>query len=667
MSKLTAALSWAARGFRVFPLQENSKLPKFEQFYDVASTDTATITAWWQDPLTGIERDYNVGVDTSRLLVIDLDNKDGKAGQANYEAIGGRFDTLTVRTPTGGYHLYYDPAGAAYANSQGDNGVAPGVDTRGWHGYVLAPGSTIDDRAYELMFDAELARVPGVVLPKLRAPEARAERAASAELDTPSAIATARAFLDTRTAAYQGMGGDDHTFRTICEVRDRGVSEATALELLLEDWNERCEPPWPVLELQAKVQNAYAYAQRGEGEKSPEAYFGGVNLIEPERAPATHLDAIGDDDAFGNVLPEETVQPRPWLLEGLLLRRAVSALIAPGSAGKSLAALTLAVHLAHGDAVVWGRVNRFAGQPVRSIVYDAEDDLGEMSVRVHGICRALGYDPRAVTPHIFLWSGRGSGMAKRFKVAIGDPPAIQEEHVKSLVAFAVRKDVQFIALVPLGKLHDANENDNGAMGYVMDCFGLVAEQSGAAVMIAHHTAKPNGAMSESHAGNANAGAGAKRIVDTSRAAFTLETMGQNDAIRYGIGAADRFRYVRLDDAKHNYTLQGGRPTWLYKETVKLLNGDLVGSLKETNMDERADITKQRAAAIILHAIQRGGGSSVSVKDAADALRAEDELFRAMTATQLKAEVENWFREVFQAGEAAIKIDMVSGTKSVVMQ
>ena len=240
MSKLEHALAWAARGFRIFPLREDTKLPIHEKSYDIATVDTATITGWWRDDLTGLERGHNIGVDTSRLLVVDIDNKDGKNGQAHYEAMGGRTcDTLTVRTPTGGYHLYYNPGGAAYANSQGDNGgIAPGVDTRGHHGYVLAPGSTIDGRAYVLVQDVPLAPVPDVVLPKLKAPEARAERAAAADLDTPTAIATARAFLNSRTAAYQGMGGNAHTYQTACELRDRGVSEQTALDLMLEGWND---------------------------------------------------------------------------------------------------------------------------------------------------------------------------------------------------------------------------------------------------------------------------------------------------------------------------------------------------------------------------------------------------------------------------------------------
>ena len=39
----------------------------------------------------------------SDMVVIDIDVKLGKNGLAEYEALGGDYDTLVVRTPSGGY------------------------------------------------------------------------------------------------------------------------------------------------------------------------------------------------------------------------------------------------------------------------------------------------------------------------------------------------------------------------------------------------------------------------------------------------------------------------------------------------------------------------------------------------------------------------------------
>ena len=55
----------------------------------------------------------------------------------------------------------------------------------------------------------------------------------------------ARHYLRSEAApAIEGMNGDDRTIKVACWLRDLGVSEGAALDLMLSDWNERCEPPW---------------------------------------------------------------------------------------------------------------------------------------------------------------------------------------------------------------------------------------------------------------------------------------------------------------------------------------------------------------------------------------------------------------------------------------
>ena len=55
--------------------------------------------------------------------------------------------TYTVKTPTGGLHLYYiAPDGPEIRNSAGK--IGPLIDVRAAGGYVLAAGSVLDERAY---------------------------------------------------------------------------------------------------------------------------------------------------------------------------------------------------------------------------------------------------------------------------------------------------------------------------------------------------------------------------------------------------------------------------------------------------------------------------------------------------------------------------------------
>lgn len=290
MTMLDHALAWASRGFRVFPLRENSKVPLRDGWTETASSDPAQIKQWWCDPLTGIIRDFNVGVLTSGLALVDADIKWGKAGVINYLEYGGEPNTLTVRTPSGGYH-YYHTAPHEVANSQGDSGgIAPGVDVRGWHGYVLAPGSVIDGKEYALVNDAPVAPLPAELLARMRRPEDRTERTAMPAIegvDDPAAIASATGYLLSALPAISGMGGNTRTYQTAVQVRDRGASEAVCFELMLEHFNERCEPPWTPDELRGVVANAYAYAQNAEGAKHPERDFGDLDMSKMPAPPVS--------------------------------------------------------------------------------------------------------------------------------------------------------------------------------------------------------------------------------------------------------------------------------------------------------------------------------------------------------------------------------------------
>ena len=164
-------------------------------------------------------------------------------------------------------------------------GVLSGVDIRASNGYVLAPGSTIGTRGY-MAYDALLEPIPmpqklRAVLRRPREMSGNVERKEpSGGWDTPQALAAGRSYLRGRGTAIEGQGGDLWTYQTACGLRDRGVSEEMALQLLIEpcetdgepegrSWNDRCDPPWDIdgsqNSLSAKVSNAYRYAENPPG------------------------------------------------------------------------------------------------------------------------------------------------------------------------------------------------------------------------------------------------------------------------------------------------------------------------------------------------------------------------------------------------------------------
>jgi len=171
----SCALSFASRGWHVFPLTPGTKKPPvIDRWEHRASTDPDQIHHWWR------EVPFNVGIATgpSGLVVVDLDTaKPGERAATPWARLGigsgaavlrelthqhqtRITPTFAVRTPTRGWHLYYSaPAGAALRNTQGVLGWK--IDTRAWGGYVVAPGSRVPSGAYELIIDRDPAELPG--------------------------------------------------------------------------------------------------------------------------------------------------------------------------------------------------------------------------------------------------------------------------------------------------------------------------------------------------------------------------------------------------------------------------------------------------------------------------------------------------------------------------
>ncbi|MFI8204452.1 bifunctional DNA primase/polymerase [Streptomyces sp. NPDC085937] len=189
---LASALTAAERGWPVIPLHPGSKRPAghaeracprtnrctggHRTPEERATTDPNLIHAAWA------HRPYNVGIATgpAGLLVIDLDPikaeepKGAPDGATALQALCERAgqvlpDTYRVRTARG-EHLYFTaPAGVRLKCSV--DRLGPHIDTRAWGGYVVAPGSTTPDGAYEVAHDAPVAELPGWLAALLTEPD----------------------------------------------------------------------------------------------------------------------------------------------------------------------------------------------------------------------------------------------------------------------------------------------------------------------------------------------------------------------------------------------------------------------------------------------------------------------------------------------------------------
>lgn len=168
-------------------------------------------------------------------------------------------------------------------------------------------------------------------------------RASGVELDLPANVARAEAFLRDRAPAVEGQGGDEHTYKTAAWVRDLGVSEPVALELMQLGWNERCTPPWEPEDLAVKVANAFSYSQNEAGSWA----------VAPLDETFKHmLDQGGAVErgrywAYSEHEQDHFEEPS-WLVKDLVPDHGLVMLYGPGGSYKSFIALDVALTLASG-------------------------------------------------------------------------------------------------------------------------------------------------------------------------------------------------------------------------------------------------------------------------------------------------------------------------------
>lgn len=163
MKKLDSAMSLSVQGFRLFPCTPNSKIPMkgWTDWETRATDDPDEITRIWsQTP------NANLGLATgpSGLVVLDFDAAKSPEEVSGIEAFRAVYPrtklpaTYTVRTGSGGWHLYYRAHDVPLRNSA--SRLAQRVDTRAQGGYVLAPGSSIDGNNYVVTSKGPLANLP---------------------------------------------------------------------------------------------------------------------------------------------------------------------------------------------------------------------------------------------------------------------------------------------------------------------------------------------------------------------------------------------------------------------------------------------------------------------------------------------------------------------------
>lgn len=240
MATTEEAIIIAKQHFKIHPLRPNTKLPLLNQWQDLATFNTEQVQKWWE-----MYPNANIGIKTGgNLVVIDVDNKGDKNGSealAEWCLLNEALpETLTVKTPTGGYHYYY-MVKRELSNKVDVLFKGSGIDIRGKGGYVVAPYSTIDGKGYEVINN--------------RLPNAANE----AVYFLCEGVANVQADYFILPGTIEQGTRDITIFKYACSLQAKGFSDDEIIKLVHKANNERCTPPLPSKDVDSKIKSALRY------------------------------------------------------------------------------------------------------------------------------------------------------------------------------------------------------------------------------------------------------------------------------------------------------------------------------------------------------------------------------------------------------------------------
>ena len=244
----------AMLGFCLFPLTPKSKKPCVDRWPERATAELAQLEQWQRE-----FRDCNLGIATgeaSGIFVIDIDGEAGVSTANLWTTVHGDDwkTTRIVRTPSDGFHLYYQwpNQGPVIRNSQKE--IGPGVDVRGQGGFVVAPGSFVtppDSKksgTYTVINpDQTISPAPPWLLEELW----NVERTRGRQPISSVSSADGKIAEGQRNGTLASLAGS---------MRKRGMSQDAIVAALKVENSNRCSPPLDESEVESIATSISRYA-----------------------------------------------------------------------------------------------------------------------------------------------------------------------------------------------------------------------------------------------------------------------------------------------------------------------------------------------------------------------------------------------------------------------
>lgn len=475
-----SAVKLARQGFSVFKLPPGRKEPPPPAFFDAAVSDPDLVEKIWTDA-DGWPELANIGVSTSNdVIVIDVDVKAAANGMESLEALldaGLDDSTFTVKTPSGGLHLYYRaPSHWPIISGNNTGRLGQGIDVKAWHGYVLGPGSELPNGAYTVIRDnAGILTLPEWMLELLKPKKADLADVGEwlVEPDLPENVARAVDFVRTRPVPESHW--NNAAFGVATDLRSFGISMATTEEIMSEFWPPRFEltdEEWAEKFVKT-IRSAHENPKKPGGYCSATWHFDTVPMPITSVLPKREKQARSKVYSFLEAAARAGEVTTPYLIRDMLDVGALSVMYGPSNSGKTFLALDIAYAVASGRG--WhGRKSRAGG-----VLYIAAEGGQGIFRRTAAMIEKYGNEdvPLCIFPTSIDLFDPGSTDARM----LADIVVEQEK----------RFGVKFMLIVvdTLARAMTGDENSTKDMGVFVRTVDKLREHTDAHVMLIHHSGK----------------------------------------------------------------------------------------------------------------------------------------------------------------------------------
>jgi putative DNA primase/helicase len=428
------ALSYANQGYAVFPLQPNGKNPLTEHGFKDASRDPTVIQAWWSK-----WPEANVGIATGRIsgiVVLDVDRKHGVDGVVSAAELDLP-PTLVIKTPSGGYHLFYKaPPGVIVPRRIG---VKPGLDVLGEGGYVVAAGSWVNGCVYAIVRNRPIADCPEALINL-------AGRQNTNLATTPED--TSKVGAGKRNQYLTSLGG---------KLRRIGFSTDELVAALLVINTTRCEPPVSEAEVRRTAASVARYEPDADAADRADS--------------ASPLVARPISELLAAVYP-----PAEFVLEPILVHPGLMMVYGPTGVAKTYFCIALGLAVAGGHTAL-----KYVPERARGVLY-VDGELGNRALQDR-IKRLIG--GHEFKPERFYTITRDDQ-------AGGVIPDLNDASSQARFLASIPEDVELVVLDNLSTLttsSDGKEANSWDSWDQMQNLLLQLRRRGISVIVVHHANK----------------------------------------------------------------------------------------------------------------------------------------------------------------------------------